>query len=520
MSKRQLLTCSFVVLVIGAVGCGGSSNERPRTVSAKLQTLFTKDDGTTTLVNGWDQNELNTYTVTGLLVPDSSAAGYTSFPVTVAADGSFSVANVPAGPYFIQVDHQVKTVHSATVARILYRTSTSNPDLTLTVHGRADRTLGAGKVQLNVTGLTPLADPATMKFPSSQLRLTIAQASISNLAVQSLLVPKPQPGDTAVNSSFNYGSGFFGYLPDASKGDVTYFYERNHSELGSGATTATYQSTANYLRSASLTLANGGTATISGAMTAAPQSGSIHANLKMSQFAALAGAVHPGGTPSATFPETLTVFALQHAAPVLELLRSQDAAPLALLEITPQLATDVDYGTLTYGRLPESNWTEYVQLTYNYDFPLPTLAGVSPGAGQETYVKTALISSAPTVFAPALSPPASPRLGAADAFQAQTGVGLTPTVSWGAPATGTPASYTLSFFFFDGPLTDGVLTDVTVVGLTETSFKVPPGMLTQGFTYVGAINATTVPSNPAGAPLFQTPIGGDSVGITFGPFQP
>jgi hypothetical protein len=336
--------------------------------------------------------------------------------------------------------------------------------------------------------------------------------------VQTLLAPKPQPGDTAVNGSFTYGANFFGYLPDASKGDVTYVYERNDSELSSGATAATYQFLANYLRSASLTLANGGTATLSGAMTPAPQSGSISANLKMSQFAALAGAVHPGGTPSATLPASLTVFALQHPAPVLDLQRNQQAT-LARLLITPQLATDVDYGTLTYGRLPESNWTEYVQLTYSYDFPLPALGGVSPGSGQETYVKTALISSAPTVFAPALSPPTSPRHGTADAFQAQAGVGLTPTVSWAAPSTGTPASYTLSFFFFDGPLTDGVLTDVTVVGLTETSFKVPPGMLTQGFTYFGAITATTVPS-AAGAPVLETAIGGDSVSVDFGPFQP
>jgi hypothetical protein len=78
----------------------------------------------------------------------------------------------------------------------------------------------------------------------------------------------------------------------------------------------------------------------------------------------------------------------------------------------------------------------------------------------------------------------------------------------------------LGFFFFDGPLTDGVLTDVTVIGLTETSFKVPPGMLTQGFTYAGAITATTVPSNAAGAPILETAIGGDSVSVDFGPFQP
>ena len=103
--------------------------------------------GTTITVDGWTE-EIGGATVTALLVPNSSATGDTTFPVTPAADGSFSVVNVSGGVYFIQVDQPV-------------------PDLTLAIYGRADHTSSALRTTLgvNVSGLTPLADPPS-KAPS------------------------------------------------------------------------------------------------------------------------------------------------------------------------------------------------------------------------------------------------------------------------------------------------------------------------------------------------------------------
>jgi hypothetical protein len=144
--------------------------------------------GTTITVDGWTE-EIGGATVTALLVPNSSATGDTTFPVTPAADGSFSVVNVSGGVYFIQVDQPV-------------------PDLTLAIYGRADHTSSALRTTLgvNVSGLTPLADPAIESTVSTQLVFTAAQAPIFNLRPQGLLTPRPAPGDTSVSGQLDYST--------------------------------------------------------------------------------------------------------------------------------------------------------------------------------------------------------------------------------------------------------------------------------------------------------------------------
>jgi hypothetical protein len=511
-----------VIITINPVGAGVTT----RTVSSKVQTQFMKDDGTTTLVPGWSFQEMGGAAVTALLVPDSSAAGYTSFPVTVAADGTFSVANVPSGAYFIQVDQTIKVIHSAAVERTLYRATSSNPDLTLFVHGRADRTTTTSvltPLQINVTGLSPLADLAAAAFPSSsQVFLTVPQISIFNFGLQNLLTPKPQPGDTSLNGSIKYGEAL--YLADASKGDVTYVYQRDHQELGTGATAASYYFTSKALRSDTLTVTDVTGGTLSGAMTAVPQTGSVHADLKLSQFAALASAVHPtaqpsaGGPPGSLDPTNLTVFTLFHAPPLIE--RVDAVVPLAVLNLNPQITADVDYGTLTYGRLPQSNTSDYVQFVYNYDLTLPGLTAGGDIASSEVYIKQVLVSDAVSGFAPALSPARAPLLDGKDALKAQAGVGLTPLISWTAPATGTPSAYGLQLFTADaGDVLDGEVALVNVVGLNGTSFKVPPGWLVSGRTYVGQISASSGGAD-AGSPILQNPFATDVANVDFGLFAP
>src|SRR5207302_401472 len=55
-------------------------------------------------------------------------------------------------------------------------------------------------------------------------------------------------------------------------------------------------------------------------------------------------------------------------------------------------------------------------------------------------------------------------------FQDQAGVGLTPTISWTAPATGTPPNY---YRIFITGLTDGSFSQLFT---TSPSFTVPPGV--------------------------------------------
>lgn len=87
------------------------------------------------------------------------------------------------------------------------------------------------------------------------------------------------------------------------------------------------------------------------------------------------------------------------------------------------------------------------------------------------------------------------RIGGLDASQPLTGVGATPTVSWDAPAVGTPTAYQVQ------------ITSVTLLGTTtrlrilakmftkQLSLQIPDGFLSAGTTYViniAAIDASGI----------------------------
>jgi hypothetical protein len=489
-----------------------------RTVASAMKTAFTKDDGTTTLVDGWAE-EMQGATVTALLSPDSaSISGYTSFPVTAAADGSFSVGNVPEGAYFVQVDTPVIDASGdpTEISRSLYEFKSNTPDLTLAIHGRANRTAATqiSTVNLNVTALAPLADPGAERFPQLPLVLTSAQAPSFNARPR--VTPAITPGSTSVTGSFNYDPSFQ-FLPDASQGDVTYLYQRSHSEVGTGANLASYYFNSNYLRSTSFTLTDGGTASLSGAMLVSPQTGTLKTNMKLSQFAALASQVHPSAQASATFAASIDVFALPHAATFIEL--QGPVSTYGFVFMPAGLSADLDYGNLPYGRLPESSWGEFIQMIYIYDLTLPGLLGSPDVTTQAIYLKDMIAASEPDSIVPALGPPTAPLLNGNDAFVAQSGAGTQPTVSWSPPSLGVPTSYQLSLFVVDGTLQAGDVSSLNVVLYSAKAFKVPAGSLRTGLSYAGTLSAVNSADTIDSRPL-QSSLPSELSNTNFGVFSP
>ena len=305
----------------GFCSTGVCTSSTTRTVSSTLETVYLLDDGSRITRAGWDTGVAFDSVVVGLLVPDAShPTGYTTFPVTVGPDSSFSVAGVPFGSYFIEID-QTSTRQNAVpnsngdtqvavVERTLYEASTSTPDLSIVVSKRPDvQTLDFAsdttRVQINLTGLSPFVAGDVFRMGSSQNALNAAFTS-------SDFSPRIAAGSTSVSTSLFWEPEAFGVFPDASKGDSEYFWQRGTQALASDATLSVTKS---FVKLTGFTVVAGAANTLTATLAAPPLTGSFTADLRLSQFAALASSVHPGATPSAntTFPPDVAIDSVAHS---------------------------------------------------------------------------------------------------------------------------------------------------------------------------------------------------------------
>ena len=101
-----------------------------------------------------------------------------------------------------------------------------------------------------------------------------------------------------------------------------------------------------------------------------------------------------------------------------------------------------------------------------------------------------LVGSAATVT-PCVGPVLSPTIGGLDLFQPQSGVGVTPTISWSAPMIGAPRSYVVEIVTLALDPTTMATEFVGAVELFtgDTTATVPPGVLAAGQPFIVLIFA-------------------------------
>ena len=286
-------------------------------------------------------------------------------------------------------------------------------------------------------------------------------------------------------------------LPDASKGDVVWFYQARHQSIGSGPAAAVYRPATKAARLSNLTLRDGLPATIDVPLAPVPQTGSMTADVRYTRFAALAADVNPSARSNQF---SFNVFAMPHGAGYPDMpFDSMVVRPLLLAyDFTTGSASlpDTNYGTVAYGQFSDQPlWQEFRQTLYFYEVTISP-----PGAASFTW--TAFVtaheamSSAP--IAPALGPVKAPQVNGRSLFQPQSGVGLQPTISWSPPAVGAATSVLVGIT----PLNGGTTLQATV--RSGTSFTVPPGLLVAGQTYVVTLTAQQAPWDGADAPPFRS----------------
>ncbi|HWE22927.1 MAG TPA: hypothetical protein VG496_03205, partial [Myxococcales bacterium] len=287
-------------------------------MSGTFQTTYWTDDGTKTTVSALPTPTFGDFgppaLPSALLVPDSSASGYAKFPLSVDANQSFSVAGVPAGPYFLELDNNdTLPVRCAgpggfsgaapVVMPELFELSANVPDLVVVSSARPDlmrpTSIPGSNIALDISNLDPWATGDQIQLVSSQ--------ALTNF--HAFLSPAPQTGAPSyTGTSFWIGDG----LPDASKGDVLSIDQRVRSTLTSGTSTATLSKTTKFARLTNVTVPDGGTGNASAQLTEAPQTGAVTVDLRSSQFAALATDVHP--TLATSQSGEVIVLAVPHSA--------------------------------------------------------------------------------------------------------------------------------------------------------------------------------------------------------------
>jgi hypothetical protein len=527
-STLTQITCAAGAALPDGTECGSAQAcssgacvaSATRRVSGTLSTTYLRDDGTRESRAGWDGDIALGSTVTALLVPAASdPTGYQTFPVEVAGDGTFAVGGVPFGTYFIQVDvtgfRNVTTTvpgggQSTTtvivVERMLFEASAGSPDLSIAVSKRPDAAVAslgtAPDVQFQLAGLNPLAT-------RDAIRLTSSDSNLNASFTRSFFATPPAAGATSIDASANW-AGAGGVLPDASQGDVTWVLQRRSQAVSPGATLL---NAVTFAKVTDFTVRDGVGGTLSATMTAAPQTGIAPSDMRWSQFAALAPAVHPGGTPSSdtapfigfeVVPQTIDfpdepIQALQTSPlsidPFFATTQTefpQGFFPEATFDAAVPSAADVNYGTVAYGQVFDSVWHRAAQVFYEYDAPLATATTplrVTDAGLYRAFVPLDLLSN-PVV--PQLGPPASPLINGADAFAFHSGVGAQPTLSWSAPALGTATKYMVTVAPLKAFQTNDIAS-VTAVLYDQMSFKLPADTLDPTLQYYATITAVQSP---------------------------
>jgi hypothetical protein len=249
----------------------------------------------------------------------------------------------------------------------------------------------------------------------------------------------------------------FATLVDATRGDETWAL---HSGLVPGAPGAHVIDSA--FHSTTFTQHDGVPSTLSGTAMPVPLQ---HVPIA---FDATAFSALPDGAPQGTASTAVWVMVgPQLRDPAVPLLLGElDQAPVGDGSI------DMVYGALDTG-WPLQGWLEVQSATSLHDPAHPGATGQAWGTFDVFGPLAALTKEKLSL---PLGLPRDLRVNGEPAFAALTGVGTSPTISWSAPAVGTPDGYRVFLASSD----HGATTGYAVLHTADPQIVVPPGILYAG----------------------------------------
>jgi hypothetical protein len=494
--KKMIAVCSMLCAFALAARAGNKPAGNTRTVTGAFTTVYTPDDGSSTKLSTPPPFRQR---ATALLVPDDSQTGYTEFPITLRKDNSFTVEGVPTGSYFLQLDSTGYNYSS------LIELTTDSPDLSIASAARPGlaRVTRSTPVTLDINNMQPWE-------VGNHFLISSSQADAYERPLTGGLNPRPVPGETSFRGTFDWNLGSTSLnvpgLPDAARSDVVFFNQRSTVSIGEGDSAAELRYASRYARLTDFTVTDGNPSTLIASLIETPITGSMRADVRGSEFAALAPEVNPTARPThASFGNlSFSVQAVPHSVQYPDMPASSTSSLFYFQSLTTT-SSDFDYGTFNYPQFHDSLWTEYRQLLYCFDVTL-RIPGTKESIEAQclAYVFSGVpMSPMPTdPIAPVLGPPTAPLINGEDAFAPHAGVGLQPVISWSPPDLGTATSYLVSIFGLSPPEEGERFPAARVY--SGTSFQVPSGFLRPGRLYAAIIRASQADYDLIDRPVFRS----------------
>jgi len=507
--KKMIAVCWMLCAFALVVHAGNRPAGNSRIVTGAFTTVYMPDDGSSTTLSTPPPFR---QTVTALLVPDDSQTGYTEFPITLGKDNTFTVEGVPKGSYFLELDTTLYTPVPI-ISSSLIELAADLPDLSIVNAGRPDlgRVTTRTPVTLEIMNMQPWQ-------PDNIFIISSSQGDAYERPLQGRLTPPPIPGATSYTGVFDWNvastSQNAAGLPDGARDDVVFFNQRSTLPIGEGDSAAELRYASRFARLTDVTVVDGKPSTLRASLIETPLTGRIRADVRGSEFAALAPQVNPTARPTQwSFGNLgISIQAVPHSVEYPEMPAGASSSIFYFQSLT-STSSDFDYGIFNYPQFHDPLWTEYRQLLYCFDITLRipgTKEPIELQCSAPVFSAVPMSPSPDDPIAPMLGPPTKPLINGEDAFAPHTGVGLHPVISWSPPDLGTATSYTVSIGSLS-PREEGERIPISARVYSGTSFQVPPGFLRPGHLYVASISAIQgdfdVLDHPiyrSGTPLYQT----------------
>lgn len=466
-----------------------------------IDTLWSENGSTN---KPFDWSPISSYVAA--LVPQADGS-FKSLSGTAGGNGAFEIPNVPAGYYWLKLG-----------PRDTYWTSSSNfdvgSDIFVTPANPTTPTPSMTNINFSFTSLDPTATPGLLEFDPLETSFPSYRNSTN-------------PGSTTFSGGIGIGSNL-----DLSA--IKNAFVRQYEPAAFGSING-------YVMGPSLTLSNlslttSGPNTISGALNPTVPT-SINLSLKGSAWAPLFDHIAPtaptavGGSFYLSVQPYISADGpnVSSSKPIDLLWTSGNCTSGGFTSgdfsgfLTPSrftnqpLTTDVEAGVVQYSDPFSSAWRRTFRVCQTASVPIP-LPG---GSTQNFNLLNAQTTSLPTAAVkPLLSAVQNPKINGADLFTAATINGTGVTLSWDAPAIGTPFGYTVAIMSptaspggtlpvgtfpisspvgtlpvgtppgtIIGGIGTVVLFSATTLSTAKTSMTVPPDLLSSGKTYLFVITS-------------------------------
>ena len=406
-------------------------------------------------------------------VPDGSG-GYTVLPVTGTSAGTFTIPNVPAGFYLLQLGRLYLWTRNSVVDADL------NQDYRSTV--------------------VPADSNTTMTFDLTNLRAWRSTDFFEVVCPNNLsfdLFPGTV-GETTFTGTFPY----VGDLSDASQGDQYYMFQLMTQKVKGYPFTALGR----YIAPPQFTQQQGSDTPIDGKLKTIPQTGKFEANINGADLTAQTMAANPNAVM------TDTTIALDVYPGTMANGFNTDTPDLVAYNFgTGQrfITTNGDLGQVLYGNpFPPKKWTLFAGYAYAAatSYTAPGATNSAP-LGSVVQDFTTTLPSATSPMTPLVGVVQKPSINGKKFFQDRTGVGTIPLLKWSPPNVGTATFYEVrGFELSNDGLGNTVITQILRVRTASTSLRIPPGRMSTGLGYVFLVRPFYIPGlNFAKTPFMSGP---------------